>query len=45
MIMMIMIAMRMNNTDREAKLVPTVEGRGVSRRQRNVSPRPLISVI
>jgi hypothetical protein len=29
---------------RSAKLVPTFAGRGVSRGQRNGSPRPLISV-
>ena len=29
---------------RSAKLVPTFEDRGMSRGQRNVSPRPLISV-
>ena len=39
-----------NYTDRaaaagSAKLVPTFAGRGVSRGQRNGSPRPLISVI
>jgi len=35
---------RQNGRRRSAKLVPTFPDRGVSRGQRNGSPRPLISV-